>query len=301
MTARRRYLVTGTQGQVALSLAARAASRTDIEIMAVGRPELDLADPASIAATVSQIAPDLIISAAAYTAVDQAQSEEALAFAINADGPAALAQAASSRGIPLVHLSTDYVFSGAKTTPYVETDDTRPTNVYGRSKLEGEKRVLAASPDIAVLRTAWVYSPYGKNFLKTMLRLAGERPELRVVADQFGNPTSALDIADAVLKVAENLLDSRDDSLRGIFHMTATGEASWADFARVIFSASAAEGGPSSKVVSISTADYPTPASRPANSRLDCSKLGLNHGVSLPDWRRSTAAIVREIMAGQPG
>ncbi|MET3614399.1 dTDP-4-dehydrorhamnose reductase [Rhizobium aquaticum] len=301
MIPRRRYLVTGTQGQVAQSLAARAASRNDIEIIAVGRPELDLADTGSIAATVEQVAPELIISAAAYTAVDQAQSEEALAFAINADGPAALAQAAARRGIPLVHLSTDYVFSGAKTTPYVETDETGPTNVYGRSKLEGEQRVLSASPNVAVLRTAWVYSPYGKNFLKTMLRLAGERPELRVVADQFGNPTSALDIADAVLKVADNLLESRDERMRGVFHMTATGEASWADFARAIFAASAAEGGPSSEVVSISSSDYPTPASRPANSRLDCSKLRLSHGVVLPDWHGSTAAIVREILAGRHG
>ena len=297
----RRYLVTGTQGQVAQSLAVRAAFRNDIEIVAVGRPQLDLADPVTIASTVEQAAPDLIVSVGAYTAVDQAEVEEALAFAINADGPAALAQAAARAGIPMVHLSTDYVFSGGKTAPYVETDETGPTNVYGRSKLEGERQVLAASPDAAVLRTAWVYSPYGKNFLKTMLRLAGDRPELRVVADQFGNPTSALDIADAVLQVADNLLASRDANLRGIFHMTAAGEASWADFAREILAASAAAGGPSAQVVSISSADYPTPASRPANSRLDCSKLRLCHGVALPDWRGSTAAVVSEILEGNAG
>jgi dTDP-4-dehydrorhamnose reductase len=263
----------------------------------LGRPELDLAQPsASIVQVLKAASPDVIVSSAAYTAVDRAESEPELAFGINERGAAAVAEAAEDLGIPLIHLSTDYVFDGAKPAPYVESDAPAPAGVYGASKLAGERAVLAAHANTAVLRTAWVYSPFGANFAKTMLRLAGDRDEVSVVADQLGNPTSALDVAEAILRVAANLHADPAPALRGIFHMTASGEATWADFAEVIFSASAAADGPSARVRRISTAQYPTPAKRPENSRLDCSKLESTHGVRLPDWRASTEAVIRRLV-----
>jgi dTDP-4-dehydrorhamnose reductase len=229
--------------------------------------------------------------------VDEAESESDAAFAVNADGPGAVGKAARKLGVPLIHLSTDYVFDGSKAEPYVEDDFPAPTGVYGASKLAGEEVVLATHTNVAILRTAWVYSPFGANFVKTMLRLAADRDEVGVVADQRGNPTSALDIADGVLAVAANLVANDDPALRGIFHMTSSGQASWAEFAEEIFADSAAAGGPSASVRHITTADYPTPAKRPANSRLDSSKLEQAHGVRLPDWRRSTAEVVRRLVA----
>jgi dTDP-4-dehydrorhamnose reductase len=292
-----RVAVTGREGQVARSLAERAAG-SDVEILAIGRPDLDLAGPEEAIINALEAAePDLIVSAAAYTQVDKAESEPELAFAVNEAGPRAIARAARDLGVPLVHLSTDYVFDGAKAAPYVEEDPTSPTGVYGASKLAGERAVLAEQPNSAVLRTAWVYSPFGANFVKTMLRLARDREEVGVVADQRGNPTSALDIADGVLRVAANLCASEDPECRGLFHMTALGEASWAEFAEAIFAASAAAGGPVARVRHIATADYPTPARRPANSRLDSSKLSRVHGVRLPDWHPSVKETVSRLLA----
>jgi len=204
-----------------------------------------------------------------------------------------VAQAARTLGVPLVHISTDYVFDGTLDRPYVESDPTAPSGVYGASKLAGEQAVLSAYPEgSAVLRVAWVYSPFGSNFVKTMLRLAGDRDEVSVVADQVGNPTSALDIADGILKVARNLVTNPDPALRGVFHMTARGEASWADFAKAIFAASDAHGGTSATVRPISTIEYPTPAVRPANSRLDCGLIAHIHGVVLPEWRGSLETVI---------
>ena len=296
MTKVRRYLVTGLDGQVVQSLIQQAANDASVEIIAVGRPKLDLARPETITAPVMELKPDLIISAAAYTAVDQAESESALAHAVNGDGPSALAAAAAKLDIPIVHISTDYVFDGAKKTPYGESDAVAPLGIYGASKLAGEKAVAAATANYAILRTAWVYSPFGKNFLKTMLRVADGRDVVNVVDDQFGNPTSALDIADAVLAVSHGLLASPDPELRGIFHMTAMGEASWADFAEEIFRASSEIGGPSAHVNRIPSSAYPTPAQRPANSRLNCGKLLATHGVSLPQWQGSTQKTVAQIV-----
>lgn len=291
-----RLVVTGTEGQVARSLAERA-SGAGVEIITLGRPELDLAGPAEkIIAAVEETRPDVIVSAAAYTAVDKAESEPELAFAVNEEGARSVAKAAKRLDVPLIHLSTDYVFDGSKDTPYVEEDATGPTGVYGASKLAGENAVLTEHADCAILRTAWVYSPFGANFVKTMLRLAGGRDEVGVVADQRGNPTSALDIADGILRVARNLADSSDSNLRGIFHMTAAGEASWAEFAEATFAASAEAGGPSARVRPIRTADYPTAAKRPANSRLDCTKLAHAHGVSLPDWHSSLKEVVSRLV-----
>jgi dTDP-4-dehydrorhamnose reductase len=287
--------VTGKTGQVATSLLERGSSGRH-EIVLLGRPELDLADPALVARALEAVAPDAVVSAAAYTAVDRAESERDLAQAVNADGAGAVAVAAARLGVPLVHLSTDYVFDGRLDRPYVETDATGPTGVYGASKLAGEAAVLAAHGDnTAVLRVAWVYSPFGNNFVKTMLRLAADRDEVAVVADQIGNPTSALDIADGILRVVENLGANRDPTMRGVFHMTASGEAAWADLAVAVFAASAARGGPSARVRPIATREYPTAAQRPANSRLDCRRIAAVHGVKLPDWRGALEAVVSRL------
>jgi dTDP-4-dehydrorhamnose reductase len=278
--------VTGTAGQVVTSLIERGAAAGH-EVIAIGRPDLDLVDPASVVRALEAATPDVIVSAAAYTAVDKAEGESDLAYAVNGAGPGAAAQAAKALGVPLIHISTDYVFDGTLGRPYVESDPTGPTGIYGASKLAGEQAVLDGHDNSAVLRVAWVYSPFGGNFVKTMLRLAGDRDELAVVADQVGNPTSALAIADGIIQVATNMVTDNSPDLRGVFHMTAQGEGSWADFANAIFAASAARGGPSALVRAIGTVDYPTPATRPANSRLDCSRIADVHGVTLPDWRTS--------------
>lgn len=290
-----RIAVTGKTGQVVTSLIERGAAAGH-EVIALGRPELDLADPASVARALEAATPDVIVSAGAYTAVDKAESESNLAYAVNGAGAGAMAKAARALSVPLVHVSTDYVFDGTLDRPYVESDPTGPTGVYGASKLAGEQAVLAAHGDhSAVLRVAWVYSPFGANFVKTMLRLAGDRDEVSVVADQLGNPTSALDIANGILLVATNLVADSNPELRGIFHMTASGEASWADFAKAIFAASAEKGGATARVKRITTADYPTPATRPANSRLDCGLIAKVHGVALPDWRQSLDNVIARL------
>lgn len=295
-----RIVVTGgPDGQVLLSLTERGGA-VGHGIVGLGRPELDLVrDKEAIVRAIEQAAPEVVVSAAAYTAVDKAESERELAFAINARGAEAVAKAAERLGVPVIHISTDYVFDGSKPAPYVESDVPNPVSVYGASKLAGEEAVLAASPNSVVLRTAWVYSPFNANFAKTMLRLASDREEVGVVADQRGNPTSALDIADAILAVAANLVASEEQDLRGVFHMTGQGEGSWADFAEHIFSTSASAGGPSATVRRIATADYPTPARRPANSRLDSSKLHEFHKVQLPHWRTSTDEVVWRLVEEQ--
>lgn len=295
-----RIIVTGWEGQVVRSLIERGIAAGH-KIVPLGRPELDLSgEPLAIAAAVKATRPEAVVSAAAYTAVDKAESEPELAFAINARGAGAVAQAANDLGVPLVHLSTDYVFDGSKSTAYTEKDATDPKSVYGASKLEGEEAVFSAHVGAVVLRTAWVYSPFGANFVKTMLRLARGRDEIAVVSDQRGNPTSALDIADGILSVLGNLSESEDPALRGVFHMAGEGEASWAEFADAIFAASVSLGGPRARVRPIPSAEYPTPANRPANSRLDGSKLNQFHGVRLPDWRRSVEITVARLMKPEP-
>jgi len=287
-----RIAVTGRNGQVVQSLIAHGRDHDVHVIVPLGRPEFDLADLSSVHAALASARPDAIVSAAAYTAVDKAESDADVAFAVNATGAGAVAEAAEALRVPLVHLSTDFVFDGAKPGRYVETDPTAPLGVYGASKLAGEQAVLTAHADVAILRTAWVYSPFGANFLKTMLRLAAERDELGVVSDQLGNPTSALDIADAVLRVVERLKDDPAPALRGVFHMTSNGGTSWASFAEAIFAASAAHGGPTATVRPIPSTDYPTPARRPANSRLNCTKLARTYGVDLGHWTQAVDPIV---------
>ena len=290
-----RIIVTGREGQVLQSLLERGRTAGH-EVVALGRPELDLAsDSKAIANAIAAARPDAVVSAAAYTAVDKAEDEPELAYAINARGAGAIARAANDLDVPLVHLSTDYVFSGSKASAYTEDDPTDPVSVYGASKLAGEEAVLSAHDGVAVLRTAWVYSPFGANFVRTMLRLAENRDEVSVVADQLGNPTSALDIADAVIEVLARLRASSDPQLRGIFHMSGQGETSWAGLAEAIFTASEALGGATASVRPISTSDYPTKAKRPANSRLDNSKLAKTYGFRLPPWQDSLQQVVARL------
>ncbi len=282
-----RIAVTGSKGQVAMSIIER--SDRDIEVIPLSRPAFALEDRQAVLAGIEAVRPDVVVNAAAYTAVDKAEAEEDLAVRVNGEGAGHVAEAAAKIGAPLLHLSTDYVFDGALDRPYREDDPTGPTGAYGRSKLIGERLVAERCPDSAVLRTAWVYSPFGANFVRTMLRLNETREEVGVVADQRGNPTSALDIADALLAIAKRLREDAAPALRGVFHMTGSGEAVWADFAEAVFREAHARGRRLTRVKRIATADYPTPARRPANSRLDNAKLRRVYGLALPDWRGSVA------------
>ncbi|GEO14634.1 dTDP-4-dehydrorhamnose reductase [Microvirga aerophila] len=291
-----RFIVIGREGQVARALAERAPV-LGAKAVLLGRPQLDLANPSGIEDIIVETGGDLVVNAAAYTAVDQAEAEPDLANAINGIGAGSVAGAAAAMKVPIIHLSTDYVFDGASDRPYRESDEPSPVGAYGSSKLLGELAVASKTPNHIILRTAWIYSPFGRNFVKTMLRLARERDNVTVVSDQHGSPTSALDIADGIIAVGLNLLTRPDESsLRGVFHMTGSGFTSWAEFAAEIFLQSARLGGPSAQVRPIGTADYPTPAMRPANSRLDCSKLADIHRVALPIWQTSLKPCVKRLI-----
>lgn len=285
-------LVTGGQGQVATELAARAPGR----VHRVGRPQFDFDRPDTVAAVMDATQPALVVNAAAWTAVDAAETEAAAVLRANRDGPALLARLCQARGIPLIHISTDYVFDGTKATPYTETDPVGPTGVYGSSKLAGEQAVLESGAQAVVLRTAWVYAAAGKNFVRTMLAAAQKTGTLRVVADQHGCPTNAGDLADAILAVAARVLAGWQPGFGGVFHAAGTGSTSWHGLAVATFAAAAPFGRPVPTVTPIATADYPTPARRPANSRLDCSKLAATFGVSLPPWQPSLDRTVAEIV-----
>jgi dTDP-4-dehydrorhamnose reductase len=292
-----RIAVTGTNGQVATALRERAKRRA--EIVALGRPELELTDRQKVLATLRKSRCDAIINAAAYTAVDKAESEPEVAMAVNCSGAGYVAMAAAELGVPLVHFSTDYVFNGECQRPYREDDSTTPLGAYGRSKLEGEKVVASVHANTVILRTSWVYGPFGANFLRTMLRLSESRNGISVVADQRGNPTSSLDLADATLAMVERLTYDSALALRGLFNVTGAGEASWAEFAEEIFARAARHGWAEVTVRRITTADYPTLAKRPASSRLDNTKLLNAYGIALPEWRASVAACVDRLLAGR--
>ncbi|MBZ9727395.1 dTDP-4-dehydrorhamnose reductase [Mesorhizobium sp. CO1-1-11] len=293
-----RLLVTGRDGQVAASLLAAGQARAGVEVVAIGRPELDLARPDTIIDVIAGAKPDIVVSAAAYTAVDQAEDEPDLAFAVNATGAGKVAEAAARLGVPVIHLSTDYVFDGTKADAYIETDPTAPLGVYGASKLAGEQAMASANPRHLILRTAWVYSPFGKNFVKTMLRLAADRDEISVVSDQWGNPTSALDIADAILHAAALLHGDKDFAAFGTCHLAGTGETNWSGFARHILDTSRGFGGPWARVRDITTMDYPTKARRPVNSRLSSAKFGASFGWTAPDWQKSAREVVHRLVSG---
>jgi dTDP-4-dehydrorhamnose reductase len=287
-------LVLGRHGQLAHSLM-EAGVAAGIQVQSVGRPEIDLADFNAVSALVARLRPDLVINAAAYTAVDKAESEPALAYAVNAAGAEHAAKACASHSIPIIHISTDYVFDGNKIGPYLERDPTGPINVYGRSKLEGEQRVSNACERHLILRTAWVYSPWGNNFVKTMLRLATTRQNIGVVEDQLGSPTYAPDLAGAILSLADRVL--RDPSVRrwGVYHVVGSGDTNWSGFAREVFRCAREQGLPAAEVDAITTSAYPTAARRPANSRLNCDKLLLSFGLALPDWQLGVADCVSRL------
>lgn len=290
-----RLVVTGQTGQVATALSEVAARRGGIEVIALGRPVLDLERPETVGPAIAAASPHIVVNAAAYTAVDKAESERDLAFAANRDGAGAAAAAAHALGVPIIHLSTDYVYPGDKPTPYVETDATGPLGVYGASKLAGEEAVKAAHADPLILRTSWVYSPFGANFVKTMLRLGKERDVLRVVDDQQGNPTSAIDIADAIVRLAPDVLGSARAG--GTLHMCGEGSVTWCGLARHIFATSAALGGPGPRVEAITTAEFPTPAKRPSNSRMDTTAFAKRFGFRLRPWQEAVDETVKRLLA----
>lgn len=295
-----RILVLGRSGQLAQSLLV-APRPGDVEMVAVGRPRVDLCDPATVRAAIDRLQPDVVINAAAYTAVDKAESATEEAFAVNAEGAAASALATAQAGIPLLHVSTDYVFDGRKPAPYVESDATGPIGVYGASKLEGERRVVALNPRHVIVRTSWVVSPFGSNFCKTMLRLAAERSELSVVGDQFGAPTYAIDLATALIAIAGQVRGADvGDPRWGIYHAANAGVTTWAGIAEATLAASQHFGGRRVPVRPITTADYPTPARRPANSRLDCSRIGEVFAASLPPWQDAIERCVGALLRPKP-
>lgn len=290
-----RIAVTGRHGQLAASLLEKASAHRGINVMALGRPELDLERPETVKPAIAAARPDIVVNAAAYTGVDKAESEPHRAFAANRDGAAAAAAAAHSLGVSFIHLSTDYVYPGDKPEPYVESDATGPLGVYGQSKLAGELAVRAACPQALILRTSWVFSPFGANFVKTMLRLGREREVLRVVDDQRGNPTSALDLAEAILRIAPGLMGRQPQG--GVFHLCGGGDTTWCGFARWIFETSARSGGPAPRIEAIATADYPTPAKRPANSRMDTSAFRARFGFGLRPWQEASDETVLRLLA----
>lgn len=281
-----KLLVFGQTGQVARELQARAGP--DLEIVALGRDRANLEDPAACAEQVAQTGAEAVINAAAYTGVDRAEAEEARATVINGAAPAAMAEAAARRGIPFLHVSTDYVFDGSGGAPFAPGDRPAPVNAYGRSKLAGEEGVRAAGGQAAILRTSWVFSAHGANFVKTMLGLSQTREALSVVDDQIGGPTPADDIAATLITMARAMLAGQGG---GTWHFAGAPAISWAGFARETF----AQAGRDVAVTGIPGSDYPTPAARPLNSRLDCATLETDFGIKPADWKAGLARVIAEL------
>lgn len=314
-----KIFVTGETGQVVKALI-KLADKETLDVYTAGRPWMDLSELTDddkcehLRLMIEDIGPDVVINAAAYTHVDKAEEEGDMAGAVNATGAGAVAMAAAKLKLPIIQISTDYVFAGDKIAEefdpnnpeyedydeedladikanlsdgaYVETDPTRPKSIYGQTKLEGEKLVAYVNPKHVILRTAWIYSETGKNFLKTMLKIGADRDELNVVMDQIGSPTHADHIAQGIIKIAQNLKQqANNEDLYGVFHMTSAGQTSWYGFAQAIFEASKLADGPTAIVKPITTEKYPLPAPRPANSRLNCTKISQIHGVKLPHWK----------------
>jgi len=293
-----RIYTIGSEGQVARSLREAARENPDIVIGWGARPDVDILCPELVKRALMDFSPDIVVNPAAYTAVDRAEAEPNLAFAINRDGAAAVATAAKQLEIPIVHLSTDYVFDGKKVGPYLETDAVAPQSVYGRSKLAGELAVAAANERNVILRTSWVYSPFGSNFVRTMLRLGSERDRLRVVGDQIGCPTYAPDIANAIIAIARTIMSSGWHArFSGVTHLAGPDEVTWLAFARQIMRLVELRGGSGAAVDEIATADYPTAAVRPANSRLNCDRLYSTFGVRLPALSQSLEACLQRLLA----
>jgi dTDP-4-dehydrorhamnose reductase len=292
-----KLLVLGMSGQVGHELC-RLRWPAQCRLAACDHAGIDIAERAAVFAAVARERPDIVINAAAYTAVDRAESAAAAAFAANETGPANLAAACRDAAIPLIHISTDYVFDGSKHGPYREDDPVSPLGVYGRSKEAGECAVRAALAEHVIVRTAWVYGAHGHNFARTMLRLAAERPALRVVADQIGSPTSAADLAAALAAIVAHIAAGK--ARWGTYHFAGAGSVSWHGFADAIFELAAPWSGPPPVVEAIATADFPTPARRPKNSVLDCTKIGEAYGIAPRPWRAALADVIREIYSARP-
>lgn len=290
-----KILCIGSSGQVAQALAVRSA-QTGVNCICQGRPELDLLSAQSVATALETVQPSLVVNAAAYTNVDQAESDRDSAFALNDTAVGQLAIKCRDRGLPLIHISTDYVFDGTGDAPWIETDATNPINTYGDSKLAGEMAIRETLAEHVILRTAWVYSPFGHNFVKTMLRLAEEQGGATVVDDQIGAPTSALEIADAVLAIGRRISVSPDPASFGTYHFAAAGSASWADVAAMIFENYERRHRCKIKLKRIPSSDYATPAKRPLNSRLNTNKITETFGVVPDDWKHSLEATVERLL-----
>jgi dTDP-4-dehydrorhamnose reductase len=284
-------LVLGRSGQVTRALMLAAAGQ---DAVALGRGQLDLADIAAIGPAIRAACPAIVINAAAFTAVDAAEKDVDAAFQLNRDAPGEIARACAALDVPLIHISTDFVFDGEKGAPYAEGDPVNPLNVYGRSKAAGEAAVAAAGGRFAIVRTSWLYAAEGSNFVRTMLRLARERGAVRVVADQLGRPTWAADVADALLLIGRRLC-ARDASAEGVFHFCSSGDATWADLAEAAIEGAARRGAAPASVERITTADYPTPARRPRDSRLDCARFTALSGSAPPPWRVSLERCLDEM------
>jgi dTDP-4-dehydrorhamnose reductase len=292
----RRVFIAGDRGQMALALARTYSARGAV-VRSAGRAALDIGDDARVRSALIDFRPDLVVNAAAYTAVDKAEDAAGEAFRVNRDGAHHIAAAAQEVGAPLIHISTDYVFDGVKPTPYAETDSTNPLGIYGQSKLAGEIAVMAECMNYAIVRTSWIFSADGHNFVKTILRLAGERDAIDVVDDQWGAPTFAADLAGAIAAIGESLLcATAQPAPRGIYHVSGSGYATWYGFARAIIKLSTEKGGPSCELRPIATDGYPTRARRPANSCLDGAKALQIFGVRLPDWQASLSCCLDQLI-----
>ena len=293
-----KVLVTGRDGQVAQSLNERRNDHPQLELLFAARPDTDLSIPGSIAKAIETARPDVVINAAAYTDVDRAEAEPELAWRVNADAAAEAALAAAAVGARVIQLSTDYVFDGRKSDPYIETDPPNPQNVYGASKLGGEERVRSANSRHLILRTSWVVSPFGRNFLKTIIGAAASRDVLTVVDDQHGRPTSALDLAGALVAIVDRWHCGDDVGLGATYHLAGSGGASWFDLAAATMEECRRLGAPAAEVRPIGSSEWPTRASRPHNSILDCSRCERDFGFQLRPWREWLPAIVQRILRG---
>ncbi len=292
-----RVVVTGTQGQLVRSMLEIGAIR-GMKVLAVGRPTLELTDPGSVEPAIAALRPDVVVAAAGYTDTEKAETEPEKAHAINVDGAAAVAAAAHRLGVPLIHLSSSYVFDGASAAPYGEAERIAPLGAYAKTKALGEAAVAAAHPDHVILRTSLVFSPFGRNTLTNFLKLAAERDELRVVMDQTVNPTAALDLAEGVLAIARRLATGpRASGNFGTFHLASRTSATPAQFVKDLFAMSAECGGPSARVIPVTSEQYATRVRRPPNATLDCSKIAAVYGIEIADWRPALRATVESVLA----
>jgi dTDP-4-dehydrorhamnose reductase len=294
---RKRVVVTGKSGQVVSALQAVLEQSTEFELICLGRPELEFENLDGIEAQIVAARPDYVVNAAAYTAVDKAEDEAELAIRVNAEAAGAVARGAAKVGAPVIQISTDYVFDGSKDGAYNEGDIVGPIGSYGRSKLLGEKEVAAANPHHIIIRTSWVYSPYGANFVKTMLRYGAERDVMKVVDDQHGNPTSAHDIADGIVAAMRQMAHGEHSGLGQIYHFAGQGDTTWFNFAQAIFDESAMLGGPKPVVEPIKSGEFATKAKRPENSRLNCAKFQAQFAHTIPAWRTSLHAVMKQLLS----